>query len=144
MDILGIGPVEMLVILGVALIIFGPGKLPEIANTVGKVIREFRSATGDLTGEFERAFGDLNGTVQQVVNPDPAAAPPRADQAATPASAPASYVPTAPPMSYAPAVARRMPTKDDPLADLMPLDASPSAPTNGHSSDTEAIGRTLI
>ncbi len=40
---------EILLILIVALIIFGPGKIPEIAQTLGKTVRAFRKATPDLT-----------------------------------------------------------------------------------------------
>lgn len=142
MDIFGIGPMELLVILAVALVVFGPGKLPEIANTVGKAIREFRSATGDLTGEFQRAFSDLDGSAQP--GQATTAAAPRADQAQTAASTPASPIPAAQSMAYSPAVARRTPTKDDPLADLMPVDVAAPVPTNGHSDGADRIGRTLI
>ena len=40
----GIGMPELLVILVVALIFFGPGKLPEIGNSMGKAIRGFKKA----------------------------------------------------------------------------------------------------
>lgn len=40
-----IGPWELILILVIALIIFGPGKLPEVGKSIGKGIREFRSAT---------------------------------------------------------------------------------------------------
>jgi sec-independent protein translocase protein TatA len=40
----GIGVPEVLVILVVALIIFGPGKLPEIGGALGKGIRDFRKS----------------------------------------------------------------------------------------------------
>ncbi len=49
MDLFGMGFGEILLILIVALIIFGPGKIPEIARTLGKTARAFRKATSDLT-----------------------------------------------------------------------------------------------
>lgn len=52
MDFFGIGPGELLLILAVALIIFGPGRLPELARNLGKMIREFRKATSEVTREF--------------------------------------------------------------------------------------------
>jgi sec-independent protein translocase protein TatA len=40
----GIGMQELMVILVIALIIFGPGKLPEVGSTIGKAIRGFKKA----------------------------------------------------------------------------------------------------
>lgn len=40
----GLGAPELIVILVVALLIFGPGKLPEIGSALGKGIRDFRKA----------------------------------------------------------------------------------------------------
>jgi sec-independent protein translocase protein TatA len=37
-------PLHMLVILAIALIFFGPGKLPELGSSLGKSIREFKKA----------------------------------------------------------------------------------------------------
>jgi sec-independent protein translocase protein TatA len=42
------GPWELILLLVIVLIIFGPGKLPDIGNAVGKGIREFRRASSDL------------------------------------------------------------------------------------------------
>ena len=42
-----IGIPELILILVIALVIFGPGKLPEIGKAVGKSIREFRSASNE-------------------------------------------------------------------------------------------------
>lgn len=39
-----LGPVELILILGIVVIIFGAGKLPEIGGAVGKSIREFRQS----------------------------------------------------------------------------------------------------
>lgn len=52
MPSLGFG--EILVIALIALIVFGPKRLPEIGRTVGKGLREFRRATTDLRSEIER------------------------------------------------------------------------------------------
>ena len=39
------GPLELVIILVIALIILGPGKLPDVGASLGKSIREFRKAT---------------------------------------------------------------------------------------------------
>ena len=52
MPSLGFG--EILVIALIALIVFGPKRLPEIGRTVGKSLREFKRATSDLRSEIER------------------------------------------------------------------------------------------
>jgi len=47
---MGIG--EIILILAIALILFGPEDLPEIARTIGKIVFEIRKATNELTREF--------------------------------------------------------------------------------------------
>ena len=54
MNFLGLGPMEILLILIVALIIFGPGRLPELASGLGKAIREFRKVSSELTRDWTR------------------------------------------------------------------------------------------
>jgi TatA/E family protein of Tat protein translocase len=49
-----LGVPELLLILAVALIVFGPRKLPEIGRTLGKALGEFRKATDDLKNTLER------------------------------------------------------------------------------------------
>lgn len=44
----GIGPVELAVVLVVALLVMGPKKLPELARTLGRGLAEFRRASNDL------------------------------------------------------------------------------------------------
>jgi sec-independent protein translocase protein TatA len=48
-------PLWLAVILVVVLIIFGPGRLPELGGAVGKAMREFRKATSELTNEVTSA-----------------------------------------------------------------------------------------
>lgn len=56
MNIFGLGPLEILLIVVLALIVFGPAKLPEIMGQVGKAIADFRRATSDLSDEFNRTI----------------------------------------------------------------------------------------
>jgi len=49
---------EILMIMVIALILFGPEDLPDIARTIGKVIFEIRKATNDMTKEFQSSIMD--------------------------------------------------------------------------------------
>src|SRR5512134_3265572 len=51
----GIGMTELIVILGVALIVFGPTRLPELARSLGRAMHEFRRASTDLRQTFREA-----------------------------------------------------------------------------------------
>lgn len=55
----GIGYQEMFIVLVVALVVFGPQRLPELAGQVGRWVRQFRSMTSDLTGEFEKTIAEV-------------------------------------------------------------------------------------
>jgi TatA/E family protein of Tat protein translocase len=48
-----IGPAELILIFVVALLIFGPKKLPEIGRSVGKAIREFKKTSEEIKGRIE-------------------------------------------------------------------------------------------
>lgn len=50
----GLGPAEVILVLVIALIVFGPGRLPEIGQALGKSIREFRDASSEITQELSR------------------------------------------------------------------------------------------
>jgi TatA/E family protein of Tat protein translocase len=54
-----IGMQEMVIIFLVALILFGPKKLPELGRTIGKALTEFRRASSDLKASFEREMHNL-------------------------------------------------------------------------------------
>jgi TatA/E family protein of Tat protein translocase len=86
---------EWIVILVIALLILGPGKLPDVASAVGKSIREFRKASSDV-----------QEAVRVDTSPAPAqpAAPPPA-QAAAPAPVAAPGEAPTPPLSAAPSPA---------------------------------------
>jgi sec-independent protein translocase protein TatA len=46
----GIGIPELIIVLVLALLVFGAGRLPEIGRGLGRAIREFKAATRELTG----------------------------------------------------------------------------------------------
>ena len=46
----GIGLPELLIILAIILLVFGTARLPKLASSMGKAVREFRKATGDSEG----------------------------------------------------------------------------------------------
>jgi TatA/E family protein of Tat protein translocase len=49
-----LGVPELILIFAVALIVFGPRRLPEIGRTLGKALNEFKRATDDLKNTIER------------------------------------------------------------------------------------------
>ncbi|CEO89535.1 Sec-independent protein translocase subunit TatA/TatB [Syntrophaceticus schinkii] len=51
-----IGPWELIAILAIVLIIFGPGKLPDVGKSLGKTIKEFRKASKETTDQVEEAL----------------------------------------------------------------------------------------
>jgi TatA/E family protein of Tat protein translocase len=87
-----IGPVELVIILVIALLILGPGRLPDVGSALGKSIREFRKAATDVQDSVK-------------LDAAPTAAPPAAPAAPTvapPAAAPvASPAPAAVPNTLA-------------------------------------------
>jgi sec-independent protein translocase protein TatA len=54
-----VGVQEMMVIFLVALVLFGPKKLPELGKTIGKAITEFRRAQSELKATFESHMREL-------------------------------------------------------------------------------------
>ncbi|MFH1382874.1 MAG: twin-arginine translocase TatA/TatE family subunit [Chloroflexota bacterium] len=54
MDFFGLGPLELILIIVVAFIIFGPGRVVEISRGLGKTVRAFRKATTDLTQQINK------------------------------------------------------------------------------------------
>lgn len=61
-----IGFPGLILILVVALIIFGPNKLPEIGKAAGQTLREFKKSANDLTGDVK----DEVKEVKSIVNDD--------------------------------------------------------------------------
>jgi Tat protein translocase TatB subunit len=66
MNILGVGPAELLLIFIIALIVFGPGRLPELARTLGKAMRELRRMSLEVTAEFTKELRDVEAISREV------------------------------------------------------------------------------
>ena len=69
----GIGMPELILILAIALIVIGPKKLPDLAKSLGRAMREFKKATSELKDSMEldqeiqdvkSAFDDVSGDVK--------------------------------------------------------------------------------
>lgn len=58
-DMGSIGGPEILLILVVALLLFGPTKLPELGKSLGRALREFKKASQELQDTIEREVDDL-------------------------------------------------------------------------------------
>jgi len=54
-----IGLPELLIIVAIALIVFGPNKLPELARAFGRAMREFKKATEEVKESFQAETKDL-------------------------------------------------------------------------------------
>src|SRR5215472_16475522 len=64
-----VGVQELVVIFLVALVLFGPKKLPELGKTIGKAITEFRRAQSELKSTFENHMRELekeNESIKEV------------------------------------------------------------------------------
>lgn len=58
----GIGTPELILILALALIIFGPGKLPDVGKAIGRSLSEFRNATKEVKDLAKEAVSTSNET----------------------------------------------------------------------------------
>jgi sec-independent protein translocase protein TatA len=90
-----IGPGELILILVIALVIIGPGRLPDVGAALGKSIREFRKASTDMAEATRIDTSPL---------PPPAAPAPQPNVLSNPApvSPPSAPAPTPEPSSAAP------------------------------------------
>jgi len=73
----GIGMPEMILILAVALIVLGPKKLPDLAKSLGRALREFKKATTELKESIDvdneltdvkKAFDEMNDDIREAVD----------------------------------------------------------------------------
>src|SRR2546423_5044235 len=77
MNFLGMGPGELLLVLVLALIVFGPDKMPEIARQIGKTVGELRRVSSEVTREIQRSIEDEPPrSGPRIVHQPPSVSPP--------------------------------------------------------------------
>jgi sec-independent protein translocase protein TatA len=69
-----IGPLELMVILVIALLVVGPHRLPEVGRSIGRGIREFRKAQDEVQKTIQSALNEPASTARPMPRAD---APPR-------------------------------------------------------------------
>lgn len=67
MNVFGIGLPEMALIMMVALLVFGPKKLPEIGRSLGKAIKGFQDASKEFEDEFKKEAERIEKTVTEPI-----------------------------------------------------------------------------
>jgi TatA/E family protein of Tat protein translocase len=105
-----IGPGELIIVLIIALIVVGPGKLPDVGASLGKSIREFRKAASDVK----------ESTSLDAPAPAPAAIAPAAAAAPLSAASVAVAAPPAPSVAAPPAPSAGEPPAPAPSVDELP------------------------
>lgn len=68
-----VGPTELMVILVLALIVFGPKRLPEMGKSIGKGLKEFRKAQSDIKREISEGLRETPAPRTGSTTPDAAA-----------------------------------------------------------------------
>ncbi|MEA5569568.1 TatA/E family twin arginine-targeting protein translocase [Calothrix sp. UHCC 0171] len=71
MNVFGIGLPEMALIMVVALLVFGPKKLPEIGRSMGKAIRGFQDASREFQDEFQKEATQIQEAVKTTAEIEP-------------------------------------------------------------------------
>jgi sec-independent protein translocase protein TatA len=74
MPFMNIHPAFLIVLLIIVLIIFGPGKLPELGGAAGRMMREFRKTSSEITDELKSSVAEKEPG--QEAPKEPVATPP--------------------------------------------------------------------
>jgi sec-independent protein translocase protein TatB len=116
---------HLIVIFIVALVVFGPEKIPELARNLGKIMAEFRRVTGDLRTTFEGHLRDLEREADT-------------RRIAAPAAAPAAVTPTVAPATVTVSETQPVPAAPGTVTSKPPNAAAIADPAGNHSAPEAA------
>ncbi len=68
MNVFGVGLPEIAVIAGLALVIFGPKRLPELGRTLGKTLKGLQSASTEFEREIKNAMSEDESSKENIVD----------------------------------------------------------------------------
>ena len=68
MNIFGVGLPEIAVIAGLALVIFGPKRLPELGRTLGKTLKSLQTASTEFEREIKNAIAEDESSNENIVD----------------------------------------------------------------------------
>jgi TatA/E family protein of Tat protein translocase len=139
---LNLGPLEIMVLLVIALIVFGPARLPELMASAGQAIREFQRASRELTEVFQETQQEFSSALDlesaATTVTEPAAEPSANGHATTEVAETVPIVPDVPvttaPAEYETAAAMIDPVEPYPTSPR-PVEPPPSAPADTVASE---------
>jgi len=70
MNIFGVGLPEIAVIAALALVIFGPKRLPELGRTIGKTLKGLQSASNEFEREIKNAMSEDESSNENILDKD--------------------------------------------------------------------------
>ena len=79
----GMHPWYLIILLAIILIIFGPGKLPELGGAIGRGIREFQKSSSQITEEVKNAVAEREPTTTTTTTATTATATPTPTESST-------------------------------------------------------------
>lgn len=148
MDLFGMGPMEIVLIFAVALLVFGPERLPQVLGTVGKTLRQIRQVTDEITREVTREL-NVEDSKQSPpaytppITPPPVYTPPAST--ATPngaASLPAPEAIDDETKPSAVSLEKPEPPAEPATADYIQDDPAPDVPVESQTGPTDALDTT--
>ncbi len=131
-----LGPAEILVILVIALLVFGPNKMPEIARQVGKGFREFKRVQQHLKSELRDVVSEFDAPASTPSGDPVPMLPPKEEPAESSADAgPADATPAIPPAAEPAPPAATAPVDIPAIPPVEAATPEPGTPAPGGLAD---------
>ncbi|TWH60831.1 sec-independent protein translocase protein TatA/sec-independent protein translocase protein TatB [Desulfitobacterium sp. LBE] len=119
---------ELIILMVIALVLFGPEDLPDVARAIGKVVFEVKKIAGDMTKEFQDAVNTPSNVLKKTLDDTlktPAPKKSTQEVTKTAAAAPSTAAAVAPEAADTPKDENATPNKDD--EELLTYDEDPLA-----------------